>query len=101
MGEPYKIRENLEVYFYNEDDKSGVIIAKYKNNSKDNNFKEMVAIYNGTTIDDYEINLSKILKEKREFKILLKDFKFENVCYDVTSSNTLKVLAHSLTIIIL
>ena len=101
MGEPYKIRENLEVYFYNEDDKSGVIIAKYKNNSKDNNFKEMVAIYNGTTIDDYEINLSKILEEKREFKILLKDFKFENVCYDVTSSNTLKVLAHSLTIIIL
>ncbi|XZH18890.1 type I pullulanase [Clostridium perfringens] len=49
------IIKNLDVYFYENNDTSGVIIAHYKNNANEDLWKNIVVIYNGTTIDDYNV----------------------------------------------
>ncbi|WP_415337800.1 type I pullulanase [Clostridium perfringens] len=55
MKNPEDIIENLDVYFYDNNDTSGVIIAHYKNNANEDLWKDIVVIYNGTTIDDYNV----------------------------------------------
>lgn len=55
MKDPEDIIKNLEVYFYENNDTSGVIIAHYKNNANEDLWKNIVVIYNGTTIDDYNV----------------------------------------------
>ena len=55
MKNPEDIIENLDVYFYDNNDTSGVIIAHYKNNANEDLWKNIVVIYNGTTIDDYNV----------------------------------------------
>lgn len=55
MKDPEDIIKNLDVYFYENNDTSGVIIAHYKNNANEDLWKNIVVIYNGTTIDDYNV----------------------------------------------
>ena len=55
MKNPEDIIENLDVYFYDNNDTSGVIIAHYKNNANEDLWKNIVVIYNGTTIDNYNV----------------------------------------------
>ncbi|MGG5462200.1 type I pullulanase [Clostridium sp. B9] len=58
MKEPDDIRKSLDVYFYEGNDTSGVIIAHFKNNANGDRWKNIVVVYNGTTIDDYNVNSS-------------------------------------------
>lgn len=58
MEDPIDIRDNLDVYFYEGNDTSGVIIAHFKNNANGDLWKNIVVIYNGTTINEYNINTS-------------------------------------------
>ena len=55
MKDSEDIIKNLDVYFYENNDTSGVIIAHYKNNANEDLWKNIVVIYNGTTIDDYNV----------------------------------------------
>ncbi len=55
MKDPEDIIKKLDVYFYENNDTSGVIIAHYKNNANEDLWKNIVVIYNGTTIDDYNV----------------------------------------------
>lgn len=47
---------NIEISFLNGDEKVGVIKWHYINNSMDNNLKELIVVFNGTSIDNYDIN---------------------------------------------
>lgn len=55
MKDPEDIIKNLDVYFYENNETSGVIISHYKNNANEDLWKNIVVIYNGTTIDDYNV----------------------------------------------
>lgn len=58
MMEPEDIRNNLDVNFYEGNEKSGVIISHLKNNANGDSWKNIVVVYNGTTIEDYNVNSS-------------------------------------------
>ena len=66
MKDPEDIIKNLDVYFYDNNDTSGVIIAYYKNNANEDLWKNIVVIYNGTTINDYNV-ISSMPKSSNEF----------------------------------
>ncbi|HFD2044374.1 TPA: type I pullulanase [Clostridium perfringens] len=66
MKDPEDIIKNLDVYFYENNETSGVIIAHYKNNANEDLWKNIVVIYNGTTINDYNV-ISSMPKSSNEF----------------------------------
>lgn len=53
-----QVRENLGVYFHEGNDKGGVIISHLKNNANGDKWRNIVVIYNSTSIDGYNINES-------------------------------------------
>lgn len=73
MKKPEDIRDNLDVYFYDGNDTSGVIIAHYKNNANSDIWKNIIVIYNGTTIDDYNVNSSIPMSLNGFWNIIVKD----------------------------
>ena len=52
------IRTNQHVYFARNDDRSGVIISNIKNHANGDKWGNIVVIYNGTTLDNYDVNNS-------------------------------------------
>ena len=63
-----EIRENLNIYFQDNNDTTGVIIAHFKdNNSK---YKDFVIIYNSSSIDNYDVNRSIPIIDNRDWYII-------------------------------
>lgn len=56
MKDAGMVNSQLNIYPAHGNEKSGVIIAHYKNNANNDKWKDIVVIYNATTIDNYEVN---------------------------------------------
>lgn len=52
------VRTNQHVYFARNDDRSGVIISHIRNHANGDAWENIVVIYNGTTLDNYDVNNS-------------------------------------------
>ncbi|MDV4152565.1 type I pullulanase [Clostridium sp. AL.422] len=48
--------KNTEIYFLNGDEKAGVIKWHYRNTEMQDGIKELIVVFNGTSIDNYDIN---------------------------------------------
>lgn len=51
-----EVLEKLKINFINNDERAGVIISHFSNNANGDEWKDIVVIYNGTSIDDYNVN---------------------------------------------
>ena len=100
MKNPEDIIENLEVYFYDNNDTSGVIIAHYKNNANEDLWKDIVVIYNGTTIDDYNV-ISSMPKSSNGFwNIAVKNGGVNQLGIERVSEDEIpKIKSHSMMIL--
>ncbi|HAT4313164.1 TPA: type I pullulanase [Clostridium perfringens] len=100
MKNPEEIIKNLDVYFYENNDTSGVIIAHYKNNANEDLWKNIVVIYNGTTIDDYNV-ISSMPKSSNGFwNIVVQDRVVnESIIKRVSEYEIPKIKAHSIMIL--
>lgn len=100
MKNPEDIIKNLDVYFYENNDTSGVIIAHYKNNANEDLWKNIVVIYNGTTIDDYNV-ISSMPKSSNGFwNIVLQDGVVnESIIKRVSEYEIPKIKSHSIMIL--
>ena len=100
MKNPEDIIKNLDVYFYENNDTSGVIIAHYKNNANEDLWKNMVVIYNGTTIDDYNV-ISSMPKSSNGFwNIVVQDGVVnESIIKRVSEYEIPKIKSHSIMIL--
>lgn len=56
MADKDMIRRHLCIYMAHQDDRSGVIVSHFKHNANHDSWKDIVVIYNGTSIDNYTIN---------------------------------------------
>lgn len=62
---------NIDISFLNGDEKVGVIKWHFKNlNNLDNNINDLIVIYNGTSIDDYDVNQYIPISENRNWNII-------------------------------
>ncbi|KXA00835.1 hypothetical protein, partial [Clostridium perfringens] len=88
------------VYFYENNDTSGVIIAHYKNNANEDLWKNIVVIYNGTTIDDYNV-ISSMSKSSNGFwNIVVQDGVVnESIIKRVSENEIPKIKSHSIMIL--
>ena len=100
MKNPEDIIGNLEVYFYDNNDTSGVIIAHYKNNANEDLWKDIVVIYNGTTIDDYNV-ISSMPKSSNGFwNIAVKSWALNQFGIERVSEDEIpKIKSHSMMIL--
>ena len=100
MKKPGDIIGNLEVYFYDNNDTSGVIIAHYKNNANEDLWKDIVVIYNGTTIDDYNV-ISSMPKSSNGFwNIAVKSWALNQFGIERVSEDEIpKIKSHSMMIL--
>lgn len=100
MKNPEDIIKNLDVYFYENNDTSGVIIAHYKNNANEDLWKNIVVIYNGTTIDDYNV-ISSMPKSSNGFwNIVVQDGVVnESIIKRVSEYEIPKIKSHSIMIL--
>lgn len=70
-----EILENLDISFLKEDDKSGVIKLYFKNYKKSEKIKDLLIIYNGSSINDYLVKPSEIPKCKGDSFKVIADYK--------------------------
>lgn len=56
MDDAHMINENLVINPAYCNDRSGVIVSHYKNGANGDHWKNIVIIYNGTAIDNYDVN---------------------------------------------
>ncbi|MCD2500828.1 type I pullulanase [Clostridium sp. NSJ-145] len=64
---PEDVKKNLSIKFAHNDDKSGVIISSI---SSEDNSEEFIIIYNGTSIDNYDVNSEISLDVDKEWSII-------------------------------
>lgn len=64
------IKKKLIIKFAHNDDKSGVIISQISN---DDNSEQIIVIYNGTSIDNYDVNSEIVLNNDKEWNIMAND----------------------------
>ena len=64
---PDEIKRQINIKFAHNDDKSGVIISDIVNSDRS---EELVIIYNGTSIDNYNVNSEISLSEDKEWNII-------------------------------
>ncbi|WP_300262479.1 type I pullulanase [Clostridium sp.] len=100
MKDSEYIRKNLDVYFHENNDTSGVIIAHYKNNANEDLWKNIVVIYNGTTINDYNV-ISSIPKSSNGiWNIVVQNcFVNEKIIERVSEYEIPKIKSHSMMIL--
>lgn len=97
MTLPEDIKKNLSIKFAHNDDKSGVIISTISN--KDNS-EQFIIIYNGTSIDDYNVNNEVLLSKDKEWSILANN-KVADIepIEEVVNSNIPLIKSYSTTIL--
>lgn len=69
------VKNNLHIKFAQADEKSGVIISHLANNANGDEWKNIIIIYNGTTIDGYDVNSSIPNTNGNKFNIVVNDEK--------------------------
>lgn len=94
------VREHLNVYFANSNDKSGVIIAHYCNHANEDKWKNIVVIYNSTNIDNYDVNNSLPQTETGMWNIVVNHEKSGcDVIDSVHQGNVPSLKSHSMMVI--
>ena len=100
MKEPEEVRKDLDVYFYEGNDTSGVIIAHFKNYANGDIWRNIVVIYNGTTIDDYNVNSSMPKSANGFWNIIAKNGVInEDIIEQVRDYEIPKIKSHSMMIL--
>lgn len=70
MISPEEIKKNLNIKFAHNNDRSGVIISLISN---DDNTEEVIVVYNGTSIDNYDVNPEISLSNSKEWSVIADD----------------------------
>ena len=90
------IRNNQNIFFINNDENSGVIISHLYNNS-DDIWKNILVIYNATSIDDYDVNYKIPKSHSGKWNIVVNNkYAGENIIDTVDENNIPKIKSHSM-----
>lgn len=100
MKTPKEIKERLNIYFQDENDTTGVIISHFKDNINENGFKDIVIIYNGSSIDNYDVNRSIPRIDDRPWNIIANNKEVSLETIDLAREGEIpKLKSHSIMII--
>lgn len=96
MKKPEEIKRDLNIYFPNNNDKSGVIFCHYLSGDNNNSYKEILVVYNGSEMDNYDIRPFVTKPANGMWKILVLNDKADSKVIYTTEHNTLPLVnAHS------
>ncbi|MGL5614741.1 MAG: type I pullulanase [Sarcina sp.] len=93
------IIEHININFLNNDEKSGVIISRINAEALGDEFNNIVIIYNGTNIDNYNINSGLGNSETGYWNIIANDFKADTkILTSYGNGDIPPISAHSILI---
>lgn len=90
------VMNNQNIFFINDDENSGVIISHLCNNL-DDKWRNILVIYNGTSVDNYDVNCKVPKSSSGKWNIVVNDkCAGENIINTVDEDNIPKIKSHSM-----